>query len=45
MRTYDAILLLGYELDAQDQATPELCLRVKAAAKAYVDNYIKVASP
>ena len=32
---YDAILLLGYGLDENDQATEELCLRVKAAAEAY----------
>lgn len=34
-KTYDAILLLGYGLDEQDEATQELCLRVQAAAKAY----------
>ena len=34
-RKYDAILLLGYGLDEHDQATEELQLRVKAAAKAY----------
>lgn len=34
-REYDAILLLGYGLDEHDQATQELQLRVKAAAKAY----------
>ena len=45
MRTYDAILLLGYELDEQDRATPELCLRVKAAAKAYREGYAPVIVP
>ena len=35
MKKYDAILLLGYGLDENDQATEELRLRVKAAAKAY----------
>ncbi|MBQ7886951.1 MAG: YdcF family protein [Clostridia bacterium] len=39
MRKYDAILLLGYGLDENDQATQELCLRVKAAAKAYCEGY------
>ncbi len=42
MRKYDAILLLGYELDAHDRATQELCLRVKAAAKAYQEGYANV---
>lgn len=41
MKTYDAILLLGYGLDEQDQATQELCLRVKAAASAYAQGYAK----
>ena len=35
MKKYDAILLLGYGLDENDQATQELRLRVKAAAKAF----------
>lgn len=35
MKKYDAILLLGYGLDENDQATEELRLRVKAAAKVY----------
>ena len=39
MRKYDAILLLGYGLDENDQATPELQLRVKAAARAYREGY------
>lgn len=42
MKRYDAILLLGYGLDEQDQATQELRLRVKAAAKAYRDGYSDV---
>lgn len=42
MRTFDAVLLLGYELDEQDQATQELCLRVKAAAKAYREGLAKL---
>lgn len=39
MKKYDAILLLGYGLDENDQATQELRLRVKAAAKAYREGY------
>ena len=39
MRKYDAILLLGYGLDENDQATQELCLRVQTAAKAYQEGY------
>ena len=39
MKKYDAILLLGYGLDENDQATQELRLRVKAAAKAYAEGY------
>ena len=39
MKKYDAILLLGYGLDENDQATQELRLRVKAAAKAYGEGY------
>lgn len=39
MKKYDAILLLGYGLDENDQATLELRLRVKAAAKAYREGY------
>lgn len=39
MRKYDAILLLGYGLDENDQATQELKLRVKAAAQAYRVGY------
>lgn len=35
MKKYDAILLLGYGLDENDQATQELKLRVQAAARAY----------
>lgn len=42
MRKYDAILLLGYGLDENDQATQELKLRVKAAAKAYREGYSEV---
>lgn len=42
MKRYDAILLLGYGLDEHDQATQELCLRVKAAAKAYREGYSDV---
>lgn len=42
MKKYDAILLLGYGLDEQDQATQELCLRVTAAAKAYREGYSDV---
>lgn len=42
MKQYDAILLLGYELDACDQATQELCLRVQAAARAYREELAKV---
>ena len=42
MKKYDAILLLGYGLDENDQATPELQLRVKAAAKAYREGYSDV---
>lgn len=42
MKKYDAILLLGYGLDEQDQATQELCLRVKAAAQAYRTGYSSV---
>ena len=42
MKKYDAILLLGYGLDENDQATQELCLRVKAAAKAYREGYADV---
>ena len=33
--TYDAIVLLGYELDAQDAPPPELRARVSAAAAAH----------
>ena len=33
-KPYDAILLLGVELDAHDQPTRELCLRAKEAADA-----------
>ena len=39
MKKYDAILLLGYGLDENDQATQELRLRVKAAVKAYEEGY------
>jgi len=39
MKKYDAILLLGYGLNEHDQATQELKLRVKAAAKAYREGY------
>lgn len=42
MRKYDAIVLLGYGLDENDQATQELKLRVKAAAKAYREGYSDV---
>ena len=42
MKRCDAILLLGYGLDENDQATEELCLRVKAAAKAYCEGAAKV---
>ena len=42
MKKYDAILLLGYGLDENDQATQELKLRVKAAAKAYQEGYSDV---
>ena len=42
MEKFDAILLLGYELDEHDQATLELCRRVKAAAKAYREGYAGV---
>ena len=42
MKKYDAILLLGYGLDEHDQATQELELRVKAAAKAYREGYSDV---
>ncbi|MBR4038652.1 MAG: YdcF family protein [Clostridia bacterium] len=42
MKKYDAILLLGYGLDENDQATQELRLRVKAAAKAYREGYSDV---
>ncbi|MGN0773994.1 MAG: YdcF family protein [Candidatus Ventricola sp.] len=41
-RTYDAILLLGYELDGQDRAAQELCQRVQAAASAYVQGQSRV---
>lgn len=41
-KRYDAILLLGYELDACDQAAPELCLRAQAAARAYREGAAKV---
>ena len=34
-KAYDAIVLLGVELDGQDQPTQELLLRVQAAARAY----------
>ena len=34
-RAFDAIVLLGVELDAQDRPTQELHERVKAAARAY----------
>ena len=34
-RAFDAIVLLGVELDAQDQPTQELQARVQAAAQAY----------
>lgn len=42
MKKYDAILLLGYGLDENDQATQELRLRVKAAARAYRDGYSQI---
>lgn len=42
MKKYDAILLLGYGLDENDQATQELRLRVKAAAKAYREGYSEI---
>ena len=42
MKKCDTILLLGYGLDENDQATPELVLRVKAAAKAYREGYSNV---
>ena len=42
MRKYDAILLLGDGLDENDQATQELKMRVKAAAKAYREGYSDV---
>ena len=42
MKKYDAILLLGYGLNEQDQATQELRLRVRAAAKAYREGYSDV---
>lgn len=42
MKKYDAILLLGYGLDENDQATQELRLRVKAATKAYREGYSDV---
>ena len=42
MKKYDSILLLGYGLDENDQATQELCLRVQAAAKAYREGYSDV---
>ena len=41
-KNYDAILLLGYGLDENDQATQELRLRVLTAAKAYEEGYAKV---
>ena len=41
-RTFDAILLLGYELDGQDRAAQELCLRAQAAARAYAQGMAKV---
>lgn len=41
-RTNDAILLLGYELDGQDRAAQELCLRVQAAAAAYAQGQSRV---
>lgn len=34
-RTYDAILLLGYGLDKNDAAAPELIARIDETAKAY----------
>lgn len=40
--TYDAILLLGYALDGQDRPTPELRLRVQAAAQAYAQGRARV---
>lgn len=35
MRTFDVILLLGVELDAQDRPTKEMALRVSKAAQAW----------
>lgn len=37
MRTFDAILLLGVELDAQDKPTREMALRVSKAAQVFKD--------
>ena len=34
-KNYDAILLLGLQLDENDQPTEELCIRVREAAKQY----------
>lgn len=42
MKKYDAILLLGYGLDENDQATEELRLRVQAAAETYRKGYADI---
>lgn len=41
-RAYDAIVLLGVELDGQDQPTQELLLRVQAAERAYAQGLAEV---
>ena len=41
-RTFDAILLLGYALDGQDQPAQDLHARVQAAARAYAQGLATV---
>lgn len=45
MKKYDAILLLGYDLDENDNVRPELMQRVKAACRAYREGYADVIIP